>query len=195
MNFYDGFMKGFEESALKRERKKLIPRAYGNVLEIGTGTGVNLKYYNFKKVKTLELTDREIKKSLLEKVNNLNEKDNIRIRNVDVISLPYPDKIFDTVVFTLVFCSVIDVSMGLREVRRVLKDDGEVIFIEHVEPEKTPLKYMFNLVNPAWKTISNGCNLNRNFRHSFEQEDFEIKCFNKFGITVFISGCAKKGNI
>jgi len=195
MNFYDGFMKGFEESSLKRERKKLIPRAHGNVLEIGAGTGANLKYYDFKKIKTLELTDRVIKNSLLQNLKKMEDKEKIKTRNIDVISLPYPDKVFDTVVFTLVFCSVVDVSMGIREVKRVLKDDGEVVFIEHVLPENVPLKYMFNFINPAWKIMANGCNLNRNFIHSFEEEEFKIKCLNKFGITVFISGCAVKAKV
>ena len=95
---------------------------YGKVLEIGSGTGVNLKYYNFKRVDHIVLSDRTINLVLHKML--LGSNFSYEVQKMSVEDIPYEDQCYDTIVVTLVFCSVENVQKGLCEIRRVLKDDG-----------------------------------------------------------------------
>lgn len=185
MSVYDVFMKPLEKRGIQQAREELLRYASGNVLEIGSGTGVNLKYYNCDKLSSLILTDKSISKHLLKK-----ELKCQTVEELDVTSLPYDDKTFDTIVHTLVFCSVKDQEKGIQEIYRVLKDDGTVIFIEHVLPQNY-LKPIFKTVNPVWKLFSGGCHLNRDYLNLIEPH-FDVSMTNEFMNTVFVSGIAKK---
>lgn len=185
MSVYDTFMKPLEKRGIQKAREKLIQHASGNVLEIGSGTGVNLKYYNCDKLDSLILTDKNISKHLLKKDIKCQT-----VEELDVTALPYDDKTFDTVVHTLVFCSVKDHKKGILEISRVLKDDGKVIFIEHVLPHNY-LKPVFKTVNPIWRLFSGGCQLTKNHLDLIKPY-FDIILSNEFMNTVFVSGIAKK---
>lgn len=185
MGLYDTFMKPLEKRGIKEARKELIPYAIGDVLEIGSGTGVNLEFYDCDKINSLTLTDRTLSKHLLKKEVKCQTMDEI-----DVMNLPYQDKSFDTVVHTLVFCSVKDPLKGITELYRVLKDNGSIIFIEHVLPCNY-LKSVFKTVNPLWKLVSGGCNINRNYLDLIKPY-FNVLQSSEFMNTVFISGVAKK---
>ncbi len=181
-------MMPLEKSGIKKARKELMPRAKQKVLEIGAGTGANLKYYDFNKIERLTLSDYTISKQLKE--IHKNSKNSFDLVELDVEKLPFEDNTFDCVVHSLVFCTVINVDQGLKEIKRVLKDDGELIFIEHVLPEKNPLKKLFNLATPTWKIIGKGCHLNRDYIASLEKNNFNILYHKKFMITTFIFGVA-----
>lgn len=170
-SIYDTFMYGFEKSGLEEVRRKIIPRASGTVLEIGPGTGVNLDFYDFNKIENLTLLEPDFNTSIVKRINNNNK---INLCKCDTQEIPYDDKSFDTVVFTLVFCSVDDPLLGFNEINRVLKDDGQFIFIEHVEPKDNPLKFLFNKLNPLWNKIASGCNLNRNTLKNMEEANLRI---------------------
>lgn len=186
---YDAFMSYFEKRELGTQRQTLMPSATGRVLEIGSGTGVNLKYYDFSRIDSLTLTDFKLNPVLSDRVKTLNH-DYISIKSAGVESLPFEDNSFDTVVVTLVFCSVYNVSNGLSEIKRVLKNDGNFMFIEHVLPEKQPLKEIFNKVTPLWKVLASNCHLNRDFLDSLTQSGFSYELNKRFFKTAFISGIA-----
>ncbi len=186
---YDAFMSYFEKKELGTQRQALMPSATGSVLEIGSGTGVNLKYYDLSRIDSLTLTDFKLNPVLSDQVKTLNH-DYISIKSASVESLPFEDNSFDTVVVTLVFCSVYNVSNGLSEIKRVLKNDGKFIFIEHVLPEKQPLKEIFNKVTPLWKVLASNCHLNRDFLDSLNQSGFHYELNKRFFKTAFISGIA-----
>lgn len=67
-----------------------------------------------------------------------------------------------------------------------------MIFIEHVLPERKPLKTVFNILTPVWKHIASGCHLNRDFVKSLESENFEVTDIKRFNKTAFVSGIARK---
>ena len=134
-SFYDLFMKPLERRGINQARRRLMTQAVGSVLEIGSGTGANLKFYNFDLITDLTITDKKLSKRL----KKLDSKDTTFVE-ADVSDLPFSDDSFDTIIHTLVFCSVKDVSKGLSELKRVLKPNGKIIFIEHVLPESKFLK-------------------------------------------------------
>ncbi len=184
-SFYDFFMIPLEKRGIRKNRQKLIPKAYGNVLEIGSGTGANLTYYHFDQIDELIVTDQKLSKTIKKK-----QLEQIHLMEMDVANLPFEDHRFDTIVHTLVFCSVHDVQQGLNEIRRVLKPGGQIIFIEHVLPEHGFLRNLFQFINPVWKRVASGCNLTRSYQDSLIEAGFEIHEFNQFMKTVFISGIA-----
>lgn len=189
---YDMFMSIFEKSLLGLKRAELISSAYGNVLEIGSGTGVNFKYYNYNQINHIVLTDITINPVLYKKTNSTSI--NYKLQEMNVEDIPYEDKYFDTIVVTLVFCSVNNVQLGLSEIRRVLKDHGQVIFIEHVLPDHNPLRSIFSTLTPVWKHIASGCHLNRDFLESLDIASFETTKVSKFNKSAFVSGKAYKKN-
>jgi len=108
--------------------------------------------------------------------------------------LPFDDAVFDTVVFTLVFCTVSDVEKGFKEIRRVLKADGRIIFIEHVEPNNELQMRMTHIFTPAWKQIAGGCHLNRRTRENIEKAGFRVVEIDSNRNGLFIAGIAEKSN-
>lgn len=187
---YDTFMSIFEKGTLGLKRAELVATAYGHVLEIGAGTGVNFDHYNFNQVDHIVLSDMIINAVLKKKL--IGSTVSYKVQEMDVEDIPYEDKYFDTVVVTLVFCSVKHVQNGLGEIRRVLKDHGQVIFIEHVLPDHEPLKGIFNTVTPVWRRIASGCHLNRDFLDALEIASFRTDKISIFNKSTFVSGKAYK---
>lgn len=183
--YYNLFMLPFEKLVLHRMRKTLVTRARGKVLEAGYGTGVNFKYYDFKKLDSLVMIDRDAKP-----LHRKHSKPDVEVFETDVTELPFEDKSFDTVVFTLVFCSVDKPTAGLAEISRVLKDDGLLIFIEHVIPKSKLGRKFANGINGAWNSFSKGCNLNRRTVETMEESGFTVSDYIRKG--VFVGGTAKK---
>lgn len=186
-SIYDSFMSIFEKNGLSFYRKDLLRKAKGHVLEIGPGTGANLDYYNFNIISKITFLEPEFNKTLKSKI----KFNNFDFIEGDVQNLPFKDNSFDTIVFTLIFCSIKDYEKGLNEIKRVLKKNGIVLFIEHIEPKNQPLKGLFNFTNPLWNKIANGCNLNRNTLDYIENVGFKIESKNYFFKNSFVQGIAK----
>lgn len=189
--FYDILMAPLETCLLRKQRLKLIPLAKGNVLEIGSGTGVNLRLYDWDRVKSLTLTDLSVGNRLRRQKAIHSESQRINILEADAGQLPFPENSFDTVVFTLLFCSVENVPKALSEVMRVLQPKGQVIFIEHVLPEARPWKDVFNFLTPLWKHLAGGCCLNRKTVNDFRMNGFILTEKKSFGLA-FTSGLLSK---
>lgn len=189
-NAYDTMMSIFEKGTLGLKRAELVTSAYGHVLEIGSGTGINLKYYDFKQVNHIILSDMRISPMLHERLKGASFS--YKVQEMIVEDIPFEDNSFDTIVVTLVFCSVSNVQKGLSELRRVLKEDGHLIFIEHVLPDHEPLKGLFNTATPVWKHIASGCHLNRDFLESLTCASFRSTEISKFNKSAFVSGKAYK---
>jgi ubiquinone/menaquinone biosynthesis C-methylase UbiE len=183
--YYNIFMMPFEKLVLHRMRKNLVTKARGKVLEVGYGTGVNLKYYTFDKIDSLVMIDRDAKPSYRKHIRT-----GVKVLEADVTKLPFEDKSFDTVVFTLVFCSVDDPKAGFAEIRRVLKDDGTIVFIEHVIPKSKTGRRFANGINKTWNSFSKGCNLNRRTVETIKESGFTVCDYIRKG--VFAGGTAKK---
>lgn len=186
-SLYDLCMIPLEKRGIKKARLELIKKAKGMVLEIGSGTGVNVKHYDFEKIDSLILSDKKLSKKIKSIVPNT-----VTLDVLNVTSLPYPDNSIDTVVHTLVFCSVDNVTKGLSEIKRVLKPSGRLLFIEHIHPEGKKLGKLFRFINPVWRKVAGGCNLIRDYEKSLVSCGFEVVESNKFMNTVFVYGEAIK---
>lgn len=175
-----------EAVALRRRRRRLIPRATGRVLEVGIGSGANLPYYRWEQVESLTMVDPTIPAPIRDQVYPVP----VSFHPLSVEELPFPDASFDTVVFTLVFCSVPDSRAGLREVARVVKPGGQVFFIEHVLPPATRLHGVMHAINPYWRRVSSGCNIIRKTDEELTAAGLCISEMERFGRGFVIAGRA-----
>jgi ubiquinone/menaquinone biosynthesis C-methylase UbiE len=180
---FDLFMKPFEKSALSKRRRELIPRVKGNVLEIGAGTGANFDYYITENVSKLTIVELKLNGLITKKP--LNSQMNIHYVVGNVEKLPFSDETFDSVVSTLIYCSVDNPEKALSEVYRVLKPGGKMYFIEHVLPEEKHCKHLVNSLNDTWKCIGK-CNVNRETYNIIKKAKFRVESYEQFGKGVFI---------
>lgn len=156
---YDSLMAPLENKKFKRIRKALITKAEGQVLEIGFGTGVNFPFYEkASRVTAIEPNPEMIKRSL-SKVKRARLPINTHIGKAE--TLPYSKNTFDTVVGTLVFCTIPNPEQALNEIHRVLKPEGKLLLLEHVRMDHPVLSKIQDVLTPAWKQICDGCHLNR----------------------------------
>lgn len=175
---------------LPQLRKWLISKAKGKVLELGAGNGPNLRYYNLENIEQLTITDMALSKRLT-RIESNNCDGRINFQQASVLDLPFENETFDSIVFTLIFCTVPDVARGLAEVRRVLKKDGKIFFIEHVLAKKNPLKVTMQLVTKPFKAIAHGCHLNRDFEKSLLENGFTLDTSFAFFKGIGFSGIAR----
>lgn len=187
---FDAFMYPLEALALRRRRRAIIPRARGAVLEVGAGTGANLPYYRWECLSGLDLVDIA-PGSALRRIHAISGVP-VRTREADAQSLPFADRSFDTVVSTLVFCSVPDQARGLSEVRRVLRDGGEYVFMEHVRPDRRRPGRLMDVLNPFWLSLNGKCNLNRDTLASIRNAGFLVRHVRRSAGGILIDGTARR---
>jgi ubiquinone/menaquinone biosynthesis C-methylase UbiE len=160
--FYDRMLAATEEAGLAAERGRALQDARGRVLEIGAGTGLNLERYPAQGVEELVLAEPEepMARRLRERVAE--ERPGASVVVAPAETLPFEDDSFDTVVSTLVLCTVDDPARALGEVRRVLKPGGRLLFVEHVRSETDPKRARWqDRLAPIWKQVGHGCRCNR----------------------------------
>jgi SAM-dependent methyltransferase len=157
---YDPFVWVGERAGVRPHRQELLSRAGGCTLEIGSGTGLNLAHYP-DDVDDLVLVEPDAAmRSRLEKRLSRSGR---RARLVDAPAerLPFADGSFDTVVSTLVLCTVDAPDVALREIARVLRPDGQVLFLEHVRSESPTLAWWQDRLAGPWRHFARGCRCNR----------------------------------
>lgn len=184
MNIYDIAMMPLEAWVLKKMRSAIMPCAYGDVLEAGIGTGVNLRYYNPEKIRSLTGLDRQYSQELERRAGK-----NFAFYQGNVEKMPFAEGQFDTVVATLLFCTA-DIEKSMSEIQRVLKAGGLFIFIEHVRPKGARAGKFVDFANGSWTRIADGCNLNRRTDEILRQSSFSELIISERG--VFRYGTAKK---
>jgi ubiquinone/menaquinone biosynthesis C-methylase UbiE len=169
---YDRMARKSEEAGVAELRRNLLRGASGNVLEIGAGTGLNLRFYD-DAVSSLALTEPEpaMVRRLQRKARD--EAPLAKVLRAPAEDLPFEEDTFDTVVSTLVLCGVDDQARALRELRRVLRPRGRLLFMEHVragDPQLARLQDRVNWVN----RLLVGCHCNRATLASIEAEGFTV---------------------
>ena len=166
---YDRQLAAVERAGLAEHRRALLAQARGRVLEIGAGTGLNLEHYG---PDATELVLTEPEEPMAPRLR-------ARLTRGEVVEapadrLPFPDDSFDTVVSTLVLCTVPDQDRALEEVRRVLKPDGRLLFLEHVRShDPGTAKWQDRLV-PVWRVVGHGCHPNRDTAAALARAGFEL---------------------
>lgn len=170
--FYN-LMEKSMSSGTNRWRNQLFSKIKGpKVLEVGVGTGINLPHYP----RNLEITGIDFSPGMLQHARKVAEQLDfpIELMEMDVQSLTFADGTFDTVITTCVFCSVPNPIMGLREIHRVLKPDGQLLMLEHVLSCRVGMRQMMNLMNPLVVSIT-GANINRDTRSNLQEAGFSVE--------------------
>jgi len=156
-------------AGLKAERKEMIAQASGRVLEVGVGNGANLPFYTaaVDKVVGVEPCVPVLKKAQ-KRLAQYAKKGELALtpEHYEFVSgggerMEFADNSFDTVVACLVFCTILDPGSAAKEVYRVLKPGGRLLFFEHVRFPAGRMRQVQNFINPAWKVFGCGCHLNR----------------------------------
>lgn len=192
---FDAVMYPLEAVSLNRKRRRLLARAAGDVLEIGAGTGVNLGYYDPASIRSLVLTDLSTGDRLRDRAAVFQRRAGlpasaVRTLEADAMRLPFADHSFDSVVMTLVFCSVPDQTTGLAEIRRVLRPGGQLLFIEHVRPHSS-VRHVVDRLNPLWFRLTRECNINRDTAGAIEASGFRFDELTVSGRGFLIHGLAR----
>lgn len=172
--FYDLFIKPLNVWLFSDLRSELLSNAQGKTLEVGVGTGFNLEFYP-KQVS--ELTAIEPDESMRHRALRRNKLINAKVMDGNVEQLPFSDNEFDTVVATLVFCSVEHPQKGLSEIYRVLKPGGRFLIFEHVRRNTPFFGWLLDFLNPAWLRITGGCHLNRDPENVINELGFIKKLY------------------
>lgn len=187
----------YEEKISDRKRS-LFTNLHGKILEIGPGTGPNLSYYP-SDIQWIGIEPNPFMHSYLQKeADKLGLNIDIRIGTAE--KLDAEDNSIDTVISTLVLCSVPNLSNTLQEILRVLKPGGRFLFIEHVAaPNSTFLRSVQNTVKPVWQVLGDGCNPNRETGIAIENAGFASVDYQKFDapvplVTPHIIGVATKAS-
>jgi ubiquinone/menaquinone biosynthesis C-methylase UbiE len=158
----------------RRLREILIPQARGEVLEIGIGSGLNLPFYS---AEVQHVVGVEPSLALQEMAAKRAATGRTR---VDFLlqsaeePLPLPDQSIDTIVMTWTLCSIPNAPKALTQMKRVLKSDGRLLFIEHGRAPEPRVVAWQDRLTPIWKRIGDGCHLNRKIDELIAAAGFEI---------------------
>jgi ubiquinone/menaquinone biosynthesis C-methylase UbiE len=144
-----------------RLRAESLQQAHGDVLEVGIGSGLNLPFYQ-SQVRKIYGVDPSLELQRIARNRAVAQKLQIEflLQSAEQ-SLPLTDASIDTVVVTWTLCSIPDPSKALREIKRVLKPDGQLIFLEHGRSPDAHVAAWQDRLTPIWKRLAGGCHLNR----------------------------------
>lgn len=144
-----------------RQREKVVPRARGRVLEIGMGSGLNLGFYDPGRVESIVGIEPSAELRALSAARAKDTALPVELLDASAEAIPLGDASIDTVVTTYTLCTIPDAPRALAEMRRVLRPGGELLFSEHgLAPDEDVRRWQDRL-NPLWRRIGGGCNLNR----------------------------------
>ena len=176
---YDRVLAGAERAGLAKDRAALLATAGGRVVELGPGTGANLDHLS-RGLASLVLVEPSpaMRARLRARLAAVRAADPDRLPPTEVVAtrgdaLPLADASVDTVVATLVLCSVPDPAAVLAEVRRVLASGGRLLLLEHVAAPPGRLRRLQRLLTPAWRRVAQGCHLDRDTRAALVAAGFD----------------------
>ncbi len=141
-------------------RSHIVPRAVGRVLDVGIGSGLNLRFYGPRVTKLWGIDpSSELLEMARSKVKSVPFPVELLAHSAEEI--PLPQRSIDTIVLTWTLCSIPNPIQALREMRRVLRADGQVVFAEHGLSPDPGVQAWQRRLNPIWRRIAGGCNMNR----------------------------------
>ena len=172
---YDSFMAKLE-STFQPIRKELIADLEGVILEVGSGTGTNFENYHSKaRVIALEPSSFMLDKSKAK----LPKTNQITIYNMGIADKRLESIIknnsLDYIICTLVLCTIPDQNLALDKFKAWLKPTGKLIILEHIHAQSKASRLFYNLINPMWRIIGHGCNLNRDTDMSIKRAGFKVE--------------------
>jgi ubiquinone/menaquinone biosynthesis C-methylase UbiE len=168
---------GAERTWLGKRRADLVARATGQVLEIGAGTGANLAHYRGVERVLAAEPDPAMRTRLESRLDRATVP--VEVSDAPAEHLGLPDASVDTVVCTLVLCSVADPDATLAELRRVLRSGGQLLVLEHVRGEGRRARWQ-DRVTPLWRRVGAGCHPNRDTVAAIERAGFHLDHQERF---------------
>ena len=160
---------------MARLRADWVPHAHGDVLEIGIGSGLNLPFYS-SEVRRLYGVEPSVELQRLARVRAASATTKVEFLSQSAEeALPLSDQSIDTVVITWTLCSIADPPSALRQMKRVLKPSGLLIFVEHGRAPDPKVSTWQDRITPVWKRIGGGCHLNRNIDVLLKDAGFKIE--------------------
>jgi ubiquinone/menaquinone biosynthesis C-methylase UbiE len=166
---YDRAMAATEDAGLRDARRELLEGAHGRVLEVGAGTGANVGLYP---AAVTELVLAEPEEPMARRLRPRAGGAAVVVAPAE--ALPFEDASFDTVVTTLVLCTVRDPAAAMAEIRRVLRPGGRLLLFEHVRSEDPGLARWQDRLTPIQRRIAHGCHPNRDTAALLEQAGFTV---------------------
>jgi ubiquinone/menaquinone biosynthesis C-methylase UbiE len=177
-----------------KQRQKVVPLATGRVLEIGIGSGLNIPFYDAVRVEHLWGLDPSAEMWAIARRNAAEQHIEAEFIQSGAESIPLPSGCADSVVMTYTMCTLPQVRPALDEIRRVLKPGGRLLFCEHGRAPDPAVRRWQERLNPAWRILGGGCNLNRPIDDLLRQAGFHFldlqtryipgwkpACFNYWG--------------
>lgn len=157
---YDRILKGTEDAGMREKRREVLAQARGRTIDVGAGTGANLGLFPDGLTGiTMAEPDPHMTKRLREKIAATGAE--VELVEAGAEKLPVADDSFDTVVFTLVLCTVPDPAAALAEAARILKPGGQMLFVEHVRADDPGVARWQDRLERPWKFFADGCRCNR----------------------------------
>jgi SAM-dependent methyltransferase len=171
---YESVLGRSERTGLADLRAQLLAGVRGRTLELGAGTGLNLRHYPSDQV-ALTLTEPEAPMADRLERRVAASRPDAKVVLAPADRLPFKDASFDSVVSTLVLCTVRDQAQALAEVRRVLAADGTLLFLEHVRSDDRRVARWQDRIHPFWVHIGHGCHCNRDTLAGIDAAGFRVK--------------------
>jgi len=159
---------------IMKQREKVVPLAMGTVLEIGIGTGLNLPYYNANRVDRVIGLDPSEASWKLARQRAAHLAFELEFIGLPGEQIPLADASVDTVVVTFALCTIPDPVTALQGMARVLRPGGSLLFCEHGAAPDAKVRQWQDRINPLWRRIAGGCNLNRAIPQMLQQGGFSI---------------------
>lgn len=173
----------------RKLRQEIVRTAKGKVLELGVGTGLNLPHYqDIEWVIGIDPDPYMLKKAYFQTRKAVIP---VELSKCSAEELPFEDAIFDTVIATLVFCTIPEADKAAREVHRVLKPEGTFRFLEHVGAKTPFLAKVQDKVTPVWRKLCGGCHLNRDTIDLFQRNGFELVELDNIKYNLVLRGVAR----
>ncbi|MCG6954382.1 MAG: class I SAM-dependent methyltransferase [Gemmatimonadetes bacterium] len=162
-------------NSLTRQRMKIVPLAEGRVLEVGIGSGLNFPFYDAAKVTRVWGLDpsRELVGVATEEAKAV--PFDVEFMYGGAEDIPLESRSVDTVVMTYSLCSIPQSVPSLREMARVLKEGGRLLFCEHGLAPDASVRRWQRWINPVWRRLGGGCHLNRDIPALIEEAGFRIE--------------------
>lgn len=178
-SIYDWFMRDMERECGHAWRRALLGDLRGDVLEIGAGTGRNLDHYGGLERLVLSEPDVHMQAKLRARLAAMEPARAVEIVSWTAERLEARDASFDTVVSTLVLCSVRDPVRTLSEVRRVLRPGGKLVFMEHVAADEPSRRAWQRRLEPMWRPVAGNCHLTRETAKLIEAAGFSFETITR----------------
>ena len=161
--------------AIMKLRSKVVPLASGDVFEIGCGGGINQPFYDRSVVSSYAGIDPGAKLLDYARAEAAKKGWQADIREGVGEAIPFPGESFDTVVCTYTMCSVEDQAQVVREMRRILRPGGQLLFLEHGRAPDASVAGWQDRIEPWWKPVAGGCHLTRPITPAVEQGGFAVE--------------------